>query len=330
MRANRIGRLFGEGELWLRWGVPIGSLFGVRLRLHWVFIVLIVVGLVLTLPRHQSGIGFRLPGLIALLVLSFAHAMARVWACRSVAGETDEVVLWPLGGLGEHHTARDPRAELRVALAGPALHALLFPILAIPLFALTGSWSVAVPNPLDIGRSVYSLGGPDGAVSWWVIGLWSLHAANLVFLIFHLFVPMLPFSAAEIMRCVIWQRRGEPYARWITAHVGLFAAIGLVLIGAVLGDGKLLIGIGAFGAAMCWAERRRLQFLAGEDLPVDSEPQGEEVEGDLEPGQPDVDRILEKISEVGMEGLSGRERRVLKRATRRSRETEEGSGDSDE
>jgi len=327
--AGGLSRLFGEGELWLRWGVPVGRVAGVVVRVHWVFIVLVVAGVIMTLPRHQSGIGFRLPALAALLVLSFLHEMARVFACRRVGGETDEIVLWPLGGLGEHHTPRDPRQELKSVLAGPTLHALLLPVFGLVLFAATRSWAVALPNPLDLGRSVYFLGGADGTVSWWVIVLWSFHAANIVLLLFNLLVPMHPSDAGSVLRCLLWKRVGYHRARWLSAHIGLGVACGMVLVGAVFADGKLLILVGAFGAAVCWAERRRIQFLAGED-PVLDAPPAPEPEDRSVPEQAEVDRILEKISEVGMEGLSGRERRVLKRATRESRETEGGPGDSDE
>lgn len=325
-----LGRLFGEGELWLRWGLPIGSLFGVRVRLHWTFLVLIVVALVMALPLHQSGPGFRLAGLGALMLLVMVHEFAHVFACRRVGGETDEVILWPLGGLGEHHVPRDPRDEMWVALSGPALHLALLPVFGLVLWAVTGSWSAVSASPVDPGGALVRLSRADGTISWWVVLLWSFHAANVVLLAFNLLVPMLPSDAGTLLRSVLWKRRGYQRARWQTAHAGLVAAGVLIVLGAVVVDGKMLIAAGAFGAAVCWGERRRLQFLAGQDPVLDAGPPEPEPEDPGAADQSEVDRILSKISEVGMEGLSGRERRVLKRATRQSRETEGGAGDSDE
>jgi hypothetical protein len=44
----------------------------------------------------------------------------------------------------------------------------------------------------------------------------------------------------------------------------------------------------------------------------------------------EVDRILEKISKSGMNALTSREKRVLKRATERSRETERPGSKTDQ
>lgn len=73
-----------------------------------------------------------------------------------------------------------------------------------------------------------------------------------------------------------------------------------------------------------------MQFLAGADPVVDRPAEIEQEPDEREADGAEVDRILEKISRVGMAGLSGRERRVLKRATERSRETQESRGASHE
>lgn len=328
-RFGGFARLFGEGEPWLRWGVPVGRLMGVTVRVHWVFLVLIIAGVIFTLPHNQSGIGFRLPVLFALLVLVLLHELGHVVACRSTDGEADEIILWPLGGLGGTRPTHGWEPELKTALGGPVVNALLMPLLGGSLFMLTSSWSVAIPNPLDLWRSTYDLTVSDGTTPWWLVGLWSLHAANTLLLMFNLLVPMLPLDAGRIVQCLIWRKSGYHRSLWLSAHVGLVAAVVLVALGVVFEDGKLLIAIGAFGAAVCWAERRRIQFLAGDDPVLDAPPPAEETD-DPEPDQAELDRILEKISEVGMGGLSGRERRVLKRATRRSRETEGDPPESDE
>ncbi|MEM9372074.1 MAG: site-2 protease family protein [Planctomycetota bacterium] len=335
--SGGLGRLFGEGELWLRWGLPIGSLLGVRVRVHWSFLALIVVTLVMALPLHQSGPGFRIAALGALLLLVMAHECAHVLVCRHLGGEADEVILWPLGGLGEYHVPLGSVDEARVAAAGPMLNLLLLPLLAFSVSISTGSWGAVWPNLLDLDRSLTDLAGQNGSLSWWIVLLWSLHACNLLLLTFNLLLPMLPSDAGVLLRSLVAARSGPHRARWVAAHAGLTLAIALVVGGAMFVDGKLLIAAGGFGAAVCWAERRRLQFLAGMEAPAPppvgpSVPEVGDVQADGEAraDQAELDRILGRISEHGMDGLTARERRVLKRATRRSRETEGGQTDSDE
>jgi Zn-dependent protease len=329
-RFGGVSRLFGEGEPWLRWGVPVARVAGIRVRVHWLFLVYIAAGLIFTLPHHQSGLEFRLPAMGALFVLVLLHEFGHCLMCRAVGGEADEIVMWPLGGLAVCKPPHDWRSELKVVLAGPTVNAVLLPVLAGVMYLLTRSWAVAVPNPFDLKASVYALKLPGDTMPLWLIVLWSFHAANVVLLLFNLMVPMFPLDGGRILQCVLWRRAGYHRSLWLAAHIGLGAAAALALVGVLAEDGKMLILIAAFGAASCWAERRRMQFLAGADPVVDRAvevgPEPDEGEAD----RAEVDRILEKISRVGMGGLSGRERRVLKRATERSRETQESGGASHE
>lgn len=337
-RFGGIGRLFGEGEPWLRWGVPCGMIFGVRVRVHWIFLIMIVVGVIFTLPHHQSGIGFRLPLLASLFAMVVLHEIGRVIATRAVGGEVIETVLWPIGGMAITDQTRAWDSELKSVFGGSVANALLMPLLGGLLFLATRSWSVAIPNPLDMGRSIFDLSLADGTTPWWLVGLWSVHSANMMLLLFNLLVPMHPLDAGRIVQCLLWRRVGYHRSLWLGAHVGLVTAVVLVGLGVLFEDGKILIAIGAFGAAVSWAERRRIQFLASEDPVLDaagtetgSSEANESASGpSAQPDQAELDRILEKISKVGMGGLSGQERRVLKRATRRSRETEGGPPESDE
>lgn len=330
--AGRWSRLLGEREAWTRWGLPMGRVAGVRVRLHWVFVVYIAVTAVFTLPHHHLGIEFRLPLLGASLVLVLLHEFGHVVACRRVGGEADEIVAWPLGGLAPPRPPRDWRPELWTALGGPIVNAALLLPLTAAVYLATRSWALAVPNPFDVPGAMATLTTPAGTTPWWLIGLWSLHATNLVLLLANTCLPMHPLDGGRLLQCLLWARAGYHRSVWLAAHTGLVAGLLLVAGGVLFSDGQSLILVGLVGLAVCWGERRRVQFLAGDDPELDrpTPPETPEPE-DPERGDPaEVDQILEKISKVGMEGLSRRERGVLKRATERSRETEGRGGESDE
>ena len=328
-RFGSLGRVLGDGEDPLRWGLPIGRVAGIRLRVHWVFVLYVLSQVIFTLPRHQAGVVFVLPLMASLFVLVLLHEFGHCVACRRAGGEADEIVMWPLGGLAFCRPPNDWRAELRTALGGPAVNLALLPVFGGGLYAATGAWSAVLPNPFDLGGAILDLETAYGSMPWWLIALWSLHGANLVLLGFNLLVPMDPLDAGRVVRCLVWARAGRQRSLWVGAHVGLATGAGLVLLGLVLGDGKALLAVGLFGCLVCWMERRRLQFLAGAepglDVPVGPVVAADPGEDDADAGREEVDRILDKIARTGMKSLSAREKRVLKRATERSRDSE-GSG----
>ncbi|MCC5824095.1 MAG: hypothetical protein LAT64_12450 [Phycisphaerales bacterium] len=328
-RFGSLGRILGDGENPLRWGLPMGRVAGIRLRVHWLFVLYILSQVIFTLPRHQAGVVFVLPLMASLFVLVLLHEIGHCIACRRAGGEADEIVLWPLGGLAFCRAPHDWRAELRTTLGGPLVNLALLPVFAGALFAATGAWSAVLPNPFDLGGSILDLETAYGSMPWWLIALWSLHTANLVLLGFNLLVPMYPLDAGRVVQCLVWARAGHHRSLWVAAHVGLAVAAGLSVLGLVLMDGKMLLAIGLFGGVVCWMERRRLQFLAGAEPGLDVPPApvatAEPEEDDPVAGREEVDRILDKIARTGMKSLSAREKRVLKRATERSRDSE-GSG----
>lgn len=335
-RFGGVGRVLGDGENPLRWGVTLGRVAGVRVRVHWLFVVYAVAQVIFTLPRHQAGVVFVLPMLAALFVLVVLHELGHCFACRRVGGEADEIVVWPLGGLAWCRPPQTWRASLWTALGGPLVNLALAPLFLGALAWATGSWRAAVPNLVDPAASVVALESAFGAMPWWLIGLWSFSTANAVLLAFNVLVPMFPLDAGRVVQCLVWRRAGYERSVWVAAHVGLVAALGLGVLGLVLTDGQALLAVGVFGGVVCWMERRRLQFLGGVEpgLDVPMAPvvapaavvrhpaHVEPVEPDEDADQDELDRVLEKISRSGMGSLTPREKRVLKRATDRSRETE--------
>lgn len=356
-RLAPVGRLLGDGENPLRWGLPLGSIAGVRVRLHWLFVFYVLAQVIFTLPRHQIGVGFTLPLMGAFLVLVGLHEAAHCWLCRRLGGEADEVVMWPLGGLAWCRPVHAWRAEFATAAAGPASNLLLMVPITGGLIWATGEPRLALLNPLDLGGSVLAIESAYGSMPWWLVGLWALHIANTALLAFNLLAPMYPSDSARMVQSVLWARVGYHRSLWITAHLGIAVGAILATAGLVLADGKAVFAVGLFGVVVCWLDRRRLQFLAGVEpgvdtarvAPVDSVihpgrnqayeeeevEEGEETDTDgavqeaaadrgPSPGQRDeVDRVLAKISRVGLNGLTRGERAILKRATERSRETSE-------
>lgn len=318
-------RVFGDAENPLTWAITVGRVWGVRVRVHLFFVVYALAVLLFSISRDAMGIGYTALAMGTLFGLVLLHEFGHVAACRWVGGESDEVMLWPLGGLAECDVPSSWRAHLATALGGPAVNAALFPLTCAALWA-AGLGGTILFNPVRPGLTLGELG------SWQEVALWWAHYLNIVLLGFNLLVPMLPLDGGRALHALLWARSSRREALSVSVSVGMGAAIALGLFGLVANE-STLVGVALFGGLTCWTERRRLtapDALAGEGYGLSA--LDEEEERDRGPGrrelrrrerdaaeQAQVDRILAKIGERGMESLTRSERRVLERATRRKR-----------
>src|SRR5689334_1641782 len=98
----------------LSWSFPLGHLFGIAIRVHWLFPVL-VLGLILReVMRKTAPEGMWLDvcmKMVVLFVSVLLHEFGHCYGARRVDGEAHEVLLWPLGGLAFLDLPHTPRAH---------------------------------------------------------------------------------------------------------------------------------------------------------------------------------------------------------------------------
>ena len=86
----------------LTWSFPIGQLFGITIRVHFAMpiFVLGMVGRQAMDKDAPLGAWQDAAWLMAFLFVSvLLHEFGHCFAARFMDGESDEVLLWPLGGL---------------------------------------------------------------------------------------------------------------------------------------------------------------------------------------------------------------------------------------
>lgn len=325
-------RVFGDGEDPFTWSLPLYTAWRIHVRIHLVFVILIIAELIWSIPRGDIGWPYMLIGMGTLLTLVLLHEYGHCIACRWVGGTADRIMLWPLGGLAYCDAPKNWRDDLITTVGGPAVNAVLLPVFAVPLWALAGRDAVLF-NPFAPGQA---LGQFD---SYWLVALWWLHYTNAALLAFNVLLPMYPMDGGRILYAILWRSSGHRRAMQIATTVGIVAAIALFVV-AVVGNQGLLIGVAIFGGLTCWAERRRLQMTADDEVPggydfsrgysglPDENPADEEPEPSRadrrrrereEREQAEEDRILAKIAASGLDSLTARERRTLQHATDRRR-----------
>src|SRR5260370_18903756 len=105
------------------WSIPLGRLFGITLRVHILYPVLVLV-LLLRVSYHEPKSPdsawldvLILAGLLLISVL--LHEFGHCFAARRQQGEAHEILIWPLGGLANVDVPHTPWAHFFTAAAGP-------------------------------------------------------------------------------------------------------------------------------------------------------------------------------------------------------------------
>src|SRR5690242_8971553 len=94
-------------------------LFGVPIRLHFTFLLLLVFLIFIGIGGKQSGLATAIY-IIALFGSVLVHEVCHALVARLYGLRTSEIVMFPIGGVSRLEGQPKPRQELPIALAGPA------------------------------------------------------------------------------------------------------------------------------------------------------------------------------------------------------------------
>ena len=330
-------RVFGDGENPLRWGLPLYNAWGIAVRVHLLFPVFIAAKLIQALVQDTAGLMFVAPLLVALFVLVLLHEYGHCLVCRRVGGEADEILLWPLGGLASCVPPHRWTAAFWTTAGGPLVNAVLLLPLALATWLATRSLDAVVFNPFNPWFAAGSIEAGSTIAKLTKLTVWSFHYANMLLLAFNILVPMYPMDGGRLLHALLWRSMGHRDATRIAAIVGLVTAGVLAVFAFVFGN-MLLIAIAAFGGIACYMELQRHKFEATAEDSIfaeslsssDEEPtfaeraaarKAAKENADREATTAEVDRILAKISEQGMDSLTKREKKTLERASAQNRGT---------
>lgn len=260
----------------------LGTLFGIRIRAHWLFLVLLAWGAL-------SGGG--LPWLVTIaFVFGFVvlHELGHSLTARRYGIRVRDITLTPIGGMARlEGMPPTPNAEFWIALAGPAVNIALALLIA-PLVILAGAWSIAWN-----WNALASLG----------IFLRTLLIINVVLAVFNL-LPAFPMDGGRILRAWLARRQGLVEATRRAAKVGRWVALGMAIVGIAEGP-FLLIFIALFvyvaGKQEEWAVRLRYAQAPVVDLgPRPGQAGGPGTRGSAAPRPLDrrvVDEMLRRMKE---------------------------------
>src|SRR5690242_6109404 len=124
-----------------RWSWSLGHLAGIELRVHATFVLLLAWLAFATYRATQSGTATlqSVAFILALFASVVLHELGHALTARRFGIGTREITLLPIGGVAQlERIPSEPRQELLVALAGPAVTVAIVIVLYV-VMALLGS-----------------------------------------------------------------------------------------------------------------------------------------------------------------------------------------------
>jgi len=103
--------------------LSLGKWFGVPVILHWSWVLIFAIALI-----SNPSFAVVYVGVFFLVLL---HELGHSMAGRYLQFPTKDITLYPFGGVANMQIPAEPRQEMFVALAGPAVNVILFPVFAM-------------------------------------------------------------------------------------------------------------------------------------------------------------------------------------------------------
>lgn len=320
--------------LWLWNGtVPLGQLFGVRIRMHAMFVVLAVLSILLAKTRFAffgfAGQSYSEAAIFLgiLFGLVLMHEFGHIAAARLVGGQAEEILLWPLGGLAYTDVPHRPWATLATAAGGPMVNVVVCLLTAGGLMWM-GLGRYIPLNPFNAFL-------PPGA-----------HYLGLIFLVsyglllFNL-LPIYPLDGGQMFQALLWPSIGYFRAMNVACIIGMGGAIFIGTWG-LLDNSWIMVAIAISGFSVCLQKRMLLREIGPDALEDSLDFSASMEEAPPQPRrrhltkrairrarkliqreqseQARIDAVLAKVSAHGIRSLTWLERRVLHKATARQRQ----------
>ncbi len=228
----------------MRWSLPLGRLFGISLRLHVTFLLLVAwVGYDALYYGGPVAAKWQLARLLLVFVCIALHELGHSVVAQQLGVQVKSITLLPIGGVAAlRNIPENPWHEIAITIAGPmvnaAIAAALLPVAGLPV------WADAVRLPHDVGSL-----------------LRGLTAINVWLFLFN-FIPAFPMDGGRLLRATLALVLPYVRATAVAAVVGQGLAIIFVLVGLKVPGLWLLIVIGAFIFLGAEGEERMVRMRA--------------------------------------------------------------------
>lgn len=193
----------------MKWSWTIGRLFGIKVRMHWTFLLLIAwVGVSYavnggTVLAALQAIGF----ILAIFGCVILHEAGHALTARRFGVPTEDITLLPIGGVARmQRIPSEPWHEFWIAVAGPAVNVAIAGVIFLGLVAFYGLREVSAPPGLG------------------TTFLTNLMWVNVALVLFNM-LPAFPMDGGRVLRALLALKIPYVRATMIAAGVGQMMAI---------------------------------------------------------------------------------------------------------
>ncbi len=234
----------------MKWSWKIGRVSGIDLRVHATFPILLVWLALLyyqdtgTVIGAARGVLFTLALFCSVVLHELGHALTG----RRFGVPTRDITLLPIGGVARlDHMPEQPRQELWIALAGPAVTVVIAAAIYILLRAL------GLPVALVEEAAAHVERGAFLAQLMWV---------NVWLAVFNL-LPAFPMDGGRVLRAGLALRMDYLRATEIAARLGKWFALLFGIIGLLYSPLLVLIALFVWLAAASESSATQMHTLLG-------------------------------------------------------------------
>lgn len=217
----------------MSWSFKLFKIKGIDVKIHTLFILILVWAAYRWSTTTGEGLQGALFGVVATLLLFAAvllHELGHSLQAMKYKVKVKDITLMPLGGVAQmEELPKNPKQELKIALAGPLVN---FAIVAILVLIGMVLQTRAI---ISIDELVTSLGQTN-----WAGMLAYLTMANLLLALFNL-LPAFPMDGGRILRSLLAMRMDHTRATRIASIIGQGLAFLMGLVGFMNGQFTLIL-----------------------------------------------------------------------------------------
>ena len=230
--------------------LSLGSISGIKIKIHWTFFFLIAWVIFDELKRGGSteSVLFNVSFILAVFLCVVLHELGHALAAKYFGVKTEKITLLPIGGMASFDKIPEsPKQELLIVIAGPLVNVAI----AVLLYFVVPIGDIFNQSFTDTYEIFVSFTFQNF--------LFFLFVVNVGLVLFNL-IPAFPMDGGRLLRALLALKINRVKATQIAASIGQFIAVVFLLVGLLYNPFLIFIALFIFLGA--YGENQMVQHMA--------------------------------------------------------------------